>query len=418
MALPLSLEIAFTHLRSRARQTLVAVFGVATGVGFFIAIAGLMEGSQRDFVTQLVDATPHIVIKDEFRAPPVQPVERLYGAGRGAVALSGLKPKEELRGIKDAEARLASLAEMPGVRVAPILSGQAVLRYGSKEVAASLIGIEPELEARVTKIEEDLTAGSLEALHGVANGVILGTGLAKKLGAENGDTLSVSTPAGVVLTMKVVGLFRTGVVAIDNAQAYALLKKVQVLQNRPNVINQIRLKLDDVGGARSLARRIEARYGYLTESWDEANESLMEVLTVRNTIMYTVVSAILMVAGFGIFNIVSTIVHEKARDIAILKSLGFEAGAVSGIFVLEGTVLGAVGSVLGWLLGIGLLGILGAVHFEFEGFTEVTGLPLASTLSHYLISGGVAIGTAAVAAWLPARRAAGVRPVEIIRGAA
>lgn len=304
------------------------------------------------------------------------------------------------------------------MRVAPILSGQAVLRYGSKEVAASLIGIEPELEARVTKIEEDLTAGSLEALHGVANGVILGTGLAKKLGAENGDTLSVSTPAGVVLTMKVVGLFRTGVVAIDNAQAYALLKKVQVLQNRPNVINQIRLKLDDVGGARSLARRIEARYGYLTESWDEANESLMEVLTVRNTIMYTVVSAILMVAGFGIFNIVSTIVHEKARDIAILKSLGFEAGAVSGIFVLEGTVLGAVGSVLGWLLGVGLLGILGAVHFEFEGFTEVTGLPLASTLSHYLISGGVAIGTAAVAAWLPARRAAGVRPVEIIRGAA
>lgn len=409
-------DIALTHLRGRLRQTTVAIAGVATGVGFAIAMAALMEGSQRNFIETLVDATPHIVIKDEYRRAPLQPVERRYGAG--AVALSGVQPKEELRGIRNAKARVAELTGRDGMKVAPILRGQVVMRFGGNDVAASLVGIVPQRERLVSNLETNLVAGALEALDRAANGVILGTGLADRLGAAVGNTLTATSPTGTLLRMKVVGLSRSGVVALDNSESYALLKKVQVLQNRPNVVNRIRIRLEDATTARRVARRIEARIGYRTESWEEANEGILKVLVIRNAIMYTVVGAILLVASFGIFNVISTITHEKSRDIAILKSLGFRARDIRRLFLIESLTLGFAGSALGWALGYGLTRLLGAIEIQARGLTELTSLPVYISPLHYAIAAAFALTAAGIAGYLPARRAAALDPVVIIRGAA
>jgi len=412
----LTLDIALTHLRGRLRQTVVATVGVATGVGFSIAMASLMEGSQRDFIETLVDATPHISIKDEYRDPPLQPVRRKTPGG--AVEIRGLQPKDELRGIRNARARLAELERMVGIAAAPSLRGQVVMRFGGKDVAAALTGIDTERERRVSNLAEDITEGSLAALHTTANGVLLGTGLAERLGAKTGDLVTVSSPAGVLLRMKIAGQFRTGVVGVDNGEAYALLKKVQVLQNRPNVVNRIHIRLPDARKARSLARRIEARVGYRTESWDEANEGLLEVLVIRNIIMFTVVGAILVVASFGIFNIVSTITHEKARDIAILKSLGFRERDIRRIFVIESLALGGIGSAFGWALGFALSVLLASIEIDVQNVTELKRLPVYYSWVHYAIAAAFALCSAGFAGWLPARRAASLDPVEIVRGAA
>lgn len=412
----LLLDIAVTHLRARRRQTVISVMGVATGVGFSIAMAALMEGSQIDFIQKIIDTSPHVVVKDEHRTPPVQPVERVYAGS--AVALDGLKPEEELRGIKRGKAIASLLAGTDGAVVSPALVGQVVIRYGGKDVAATILGMEPEPERIISRLDEDMVEGSIDGLYTTANGVIVGTGLLEKLGAELGSTLSVSSPAGVFMKMKVVAVFRTGVVAKDDAFVYALLKKVQVLQNRPNVINQIRIRLDNVNDAGRLARRIENQYGYRTESWDEANSSILEVFEVRNAIMYTVVGAILVVAAFGIFNVVSTITHEKARDIAILRSLGFYERDIRTIFLCEGLALGFLGSGAGWALGYGLCRILGTIKFEFRLATDVTQLPLHYSIVHYLIAAGLALAATAIAGYLPARKAARVDPVDIVRGAA
>ena len=409
-------DIALTHLRGRLRQTTVAIVGVATGVGFAIAMAALMEGSQRNFIETLVDATPHIVIKDEYRRAPQQPVERRYGAG--AVAISGVQPREELRGIRNAKARVAELTGRDGMKVAPILRGQVVMRFGGRDVAASLVGIELRRERLVSNLETNLVAGTLEALDRAANGVILGTGLADRLGATVGSTVIATSPAGTMLRMKVVGLVRSGVVALDNSESYALLKKVQVLQNRPNVVNRIRIRLDDATAARRIARRIEARIGYRTESWEEANEGILEVLVIRNIIMYTVVGAILLVASFGIFNVISTIIHEKYRDIAILKSLGFRARDIRRLFLIESLTLGFAGSGLGWALGYGLTRLLGSIEIQARGITELTSLPIYISPLHYAIAAGFALTAAGIAGYLPARRAAALDPVVFIRGAA
>jgi lipoprotein-releasing system permease protein len=413
--LGLVLDVALAHLGRRKRQTLVSVTGVALGVGFFIGMAAMMQGFQRYFVSQLIDVQPHIVMKDEYRTAPRQPARLMFPGG--AVEVRGVKPKDEVRGVRNAGLVTAAALAEPGLTAAEALSGQVILRYGSRDVAGTLVGIDPAAERLVTNLEKDLTAGRLESLHTSANGILLGDGLAQKLGIAMGETLNAISPAGVVMRMKVVGVFRTGITTVDNAYSYALLRKAQVLYQRPNVVNQVRFRLAEVERAAEVAARLESRFGYRTESWEESNKNVLGIFVIQNGIMYSSVGAILVVAAFGIFNIVSTVIHEKTRDIAILMSMGLEESDIQRIFVAEGFAVGLVGTVVGWGIGYFITWLLSLVRFDIEGFIRAQGFILYETPTHYLLGGAFAIVAATFAAWLPARKAARLDPVEIIRGA-
>lgn len=416
MPAPLGLAIAARHLLHRRRQTVTSLLGVALGVAFFIAIASMMQGFQKDFVNRIIDSSPHVTIKDEFRTPPPQPVESAY---RGAVIqLRGLKPKDEVRGLRGARAIIAALEQLPGLKVAPTLSGNALLRYGPKDLSVNVNGIVPDKERLVTKLEKDLVAGKLEGLYTAANGIILGEGIALKAGIAMDDLVSVVSPEGVVLRMKVVGIFRSGITATDNFDTYMLMKKAQVLQNRPNVINRVRIRMDDVEQAEALAKSIEARFGYRTESWQEQSSNVLGIFVIQNAIMYSTVGAILIVACFGIFNVISTVVFEKTKDIGIMKSMGFRDADIRRVFVYEGLMVGAIGVVMGWALGFGLVEFMGSLEFKMEGFVRAEGFVLYKTPKHYAISGAMGLVASTFAAWLPARRASRLKPVDIVRGAA
>jgi lipoprotein-releasing system permease protein len=412
----LSLGIALRHLATRKRQTLVSLAGVAMGVGFFIAMMSLMRGMQEYFVVKVIDSWPHIVVKDEYRDLPRQPAELAFEGA--AVELKSVKPRDELRGIRDAKSAIAQISSLPGLYAAPTLRSQVFLRYGSREVSATLVGIEPARERKVTNLERDMVAGKLDNLYSAANGLVIGEGLARKLGASLGSNLTATSPAGAVLKMEVVGLFSTGVVAIDNFESYALLKKAQVLAGRPNVINQIRVRLDDVTTARSRATEIERWIGYKSESWEEAYSNVLGLFKIQNGVMYTAVAAIMVVAAFGIFNIISTVVNEKARDIAIMKSIGLYERDIRRIFLIEGMILGLLGTVLGWALGWALIEVLAQVRMDVEGFIKTQGFILYRGLGSYFIAAAFAVVASSAAAWWPARKAARLRPVDIIRGAA
>jgi lipoprotein-releasing system permease protein len=168
--------------------------------------------------------------------------------------------------------------------------------------------------------------------------------------------------------------------------------------------------------SREVAQRIESDTGYKSVSWQEAHEDLLSTFLIRNIIMYTVVGAILLVASFGTYNIISTITHEKARDIAIMKSLGLRETTVRTIFVVEAIIIGAVGAVLGFVLGYLLCIALGTVEIR-NPFVDMTRLPLTYTSWHYLIAGLAALVSSLAAGYLPARKAARLHPVDIIRGA-
>ncbi|HYE37520.1 MAG TPA: ABC transporter permease [Methylocaldum sp.] len=412
----IQLQVALTHLTGRKRQTLVSLTGVILGVAFFLAVSSLMRGSEKDFIKRLIDNSPHITVYDEYRLPRTQPAELRWASG--AVWVSNVKPQTETRGIRGYREKLEFIESLPGLRVAPVLVGSAVLVFAGRQESVTLSGVVPDKMKTVSTIQEKMIEGSLDALAANPNGIVIGMGLAQKFNLGLGRNVNVVAASGASRPMKVVGIFRTGNANYDETQTFTLLKRAQVMFDRPNRVNRLIIQLDDPYAARDAAQRIEAVAGYKSVSWIEASEDILSVLIVRNIIMYSVVSAILIVASFGIYNTLSTIVLEKTRDIAILKSMGFHARDVRLIFLLEGIIIGVVGSVFGLALGAGLMKVLSTIEFRPPGVTEKVQMPIWWGPEQFALATAFALVSCILAAYLPARRAGRVHPVEILRGAA
>ena len=408
----LTLDIAWTHVRTRVRQTGIAVAGVATGVGFSIMMAALMQGSQDDFTTRLVNTLPHITINDERRIPPRQPAESVFDAAE----FHGLTPEARRPGIKNPLAMIAALeAWVPG-GVAPSVKVQAIVRYANRDVSTSVIGIDPNRESKVSDLPKQMRGATLAALYRATNAIVLGDRLAEKIGARIGANITIQTSEGARISSQVVGFFHSGIRQIDESTTYVLAKTGQILAHQTGLINELRVRVNDPMTARDVAQRIENDSGYKSVSWQEANEDLLNTFIIRNIIMFTVVGAILLVASFGTYNIISTITHEKARDIAIMKSLGLSELTVRTIFVIEAMIIGLAGAAVGFAFGYLLSRALGAVELK-NPFLDSNRLPLTYSYVHYLLAGLVALASSVAAGYLPARKAARVHPVDIIRGA-
>lgn len=411
--LPLLARIAARHLAGRRRQTLVAVSGVAVGVGFFLAVSAMMIGSQNDFIKTLIDAAPHIIISDELRSPPPQPGVRAY---RGAaIELRHYKVRNEVRGLRGWPEILRAVNAEPGAIGSPSLSGAVTLRSGGREEALTVIGVDPSIEEKVSNIADKLRVGRLRDLESTQDGVIIGEEMAQRLGLGMGDVVSATSASGISRSMRIVGLFKRGQSQLGPSAGYVLLREAQSLLGRPFIVNRIGVHLDDPYGAQPVARRLEARFAYKAESWEERSADFLSLLVTRNVIMYSVVSAILLVASFGIYTVVSNSVADKRRDIAIMRSIGFSQRDLQLIFVFEGLALALIGIVAGWLLGYGLMTILGSLKFPIAGEDEY--LPLDRSARQYAIAAAASLLSGVVAAWLPARKAAKVDPVDILRGA-
>lgn len=408
------IEIALKHLLARRRQSLVSVSGIALGVSFFLAIAALMQGSEKDFIQRLIDNSPHITIKDEYRNPSPQPVLQAYP--KAVVELRSVKPVNETRGIRSYEKILGKLRAETGVVASPSLAGQALITFAGRDYGISLNGMIPEEIRDVTTIEDYMLSGSTTDLIINPGGLIIGEELARILAVSMGDNLTVASVQGSVRTFKVLGIFRTGRAAFDQREVFTTLTRVQALLDRPDRINSILVKLEDPYRAREIAAMIEKQISYKCVSWQESSEDIMNALIVRNVIMYTVVGAVLLVAAFGIYNVISTVVLEKQKDIAILKSIGFLAFDIQYIFLFQGLALGVVGCVVGIPLGCSLMLLLMQVRFTPPGGTEEVQMPIDWSWPQFVIAVVFAICAAIIAAYLPARKAARVQPVDILRG--
>ena len=374
-----------------------------------------MRGSEADFLKRLVDNSPHITVYDEVRQGRAQPAELQWP--EAAVEVRNVRPLRETRGIRGWREKLDFIEALPGVRVAPVLADAAVLTFAGRQQGVTLSGVVPQRMKHVTTIEEKMQEGSLDALAADPNGIVIGRGLADKFSLRTGSTLVVLAADGTSRSLRVVGIFRTGNANYDESQAFVLLKRAQALLGRVNRVNRIILQLEDPYAARAVAQAIESATGYKSVSWIEASEDLLSLLLVRNIIMYSVVGAILVVAGFGMYNTISTIVMEKTRDIAIMKSMGFHPRDLRRIFLLEGAIVGSSGSLLGALCGLALMQLLAQIEIRPPGVTEVVHLPIFWGGTQFALAAAFAMLSCLAASYLPARRAGRVRPVDILRGA-
>ena len=190
------------------------------------------------------------------------------------------------------------------------------------------------------------------------------TGSPDKIGARVNSNVTLTSAEGAAMSASVVGTFHSGFRITDETTGYVLLKTAQILEMQTGIVNEIRVRTRDPMEARLISERIGEQTGYKSISWQEAQEDLLSAITLRNVLMYTIVGAILLVASFGTYNIISTITHEKTRDIAILKSLGFRNKTIRSIFIVEAMLVGLVGAMLGWVFGYLLTRGLASLEFK------------------------------------------------------
>lgn len=412
--LSLMLGIAYKHLIERRRQSLVSLTGIVLGVAFFLGVASLMRGSEKDFLKRLVDNSPHITVEDQFRKPSLQPLEILNK--KSIVKVLKVKPLTEIRGIRTYREIIAWARKQANLEVGPVLEGSAIVNNAGQQIGITLNGMVPEDIKKLTTVEKYMRQGSVENLAKNTNGILIGAVLAEKLSLLMGDLLTLTAASGRQENFKIVGIFRFGRSSTDERQTYVTLKRAQTLLERPDRINTLIFKLKDPFEAYDVSKEIEARFAFKSVSWQENSEDIMNTIKIRNIIMYAVVSAVLLVAVFGIYNVISTVVMEKLRDIAIMRSMGFSSKDIKQIFLLEGALLGSCGTIVGLLLGVGLMTLLMGIRLKTPGSSDITNLPIDWGWEPFVIAGGAAFFSALLASFIPARHASRVMPVDILRG--
>lgn len=410
-------RIALVHLISKRRQTIVATLGVMFGITVFIFQAGLITGLQYYMIDKIVNNTAHVHLYNDPEKNPLPILVKQNTNPNNWVVVRNQKQKDGLKKIRNGMGIISVLEKSPKVLgVAPNLMTQGILKSGFKEVPVSLSGVNIDRENALFNLQKEVIEGDFKELNILPNGIILGVGVAQKLGAEVGDLLTLTT-AQALLDMKVVAITQTGITAVDDNRAYINLRTAQKSINVDmNYITDINIKLKNVDEADVLGELYNQQFGYKAQSWKEANAGIFGVFKIQNMATGLVIVSILIVAGFGIFNILMMMIYEKMTDIAILKSMGYRNADIRNLFMLEALVIGFVGGILG--LGMGYIASFAAsqIEVQIKGLVTLNHLVINFDPLFYAAGFAFAIVSTALAGYFPARKASKIDPVDIIRG--
>ncbi|WP_212004444.1 ABC transporter permease [Chitinophaga sp. HK235] len=412
----LAASIALTHMRARLKQTIIATVGVTFGITVFIFLVSFIQGSN-DFVKAVAfEQSPHLRLYNEVQTASESVLDKAEPHAINIVA--HVKPKDILLNLKDGRQIVQELQQDP--RVAAIsgsISSQVFYRLGSSTINGSINGIRFEEENALFHLQAKLLDGSFQDLATLPNSLVLGVGLAKRLNVKTGDRLEVTTEKGNNFSIKVVGIFKTGMTDIDKQQSYASLNTVQRFLEVPaSYITDIKIKLHDMELAPEMSRELQDKYSFHGSDWKQDNAALLEGDALRNMIVYGVAITILLVAGFGIFNILTMMIYEKMKDIAILKAMGFSDADIRRIFLIQALIIGITGSLMG--LVFGFLAAYGISKMPYKSDVMITldHMPVSFSIVYYVTGFTFGILTTTLAGYLPSRKAANVDPITILRG--
>ena len=412
------LGIAKTHLVTKMKSTITASLGVTFGIGAYITLVSFMTGLNTMLDDLVLNQTPHIHLYNEIEPSENQPIA-LYEEFEDALNIvHSIKPKQSQKKIHNALPILNYLKEDDNVKGAtPQLRAQIFYLSGSIELGGNLVGVDIMEEVRLSNIQEYIVQGSPEALKNHDSGILLGAGLADKMSLSVGDRIQISTINGDIFPLKIVGIYQSGIADIDNIQSYTNLKTVQrILGEAENYVTDINVKLFDISKAESMSHKLEHQFKLKAININEANAQFETGSNIRNLITYSVSITLLIVAGFGIYNILNMLIYEKMKDIAILKATGFSGTDVQLIFMSQAMIIGALGGALGLLVGYGLSKLIDNVAFETEALPTITTYPINYNIMYYIIGISFALLSTFIAGYLPSNKAKRIDPVQIIRG--
>ena len=419
----LLLVISVTLLRAKLKQSIVAAVGVTFSITMFVTLLGFMNGLNGMLDGLILNRTPHVRMYNEMKASPQQPVALAWRQQPGAKLdvhhfVRSVKPKDELPRLRNAEAIMDALQRDPRVlAVSPRLVAQVFFNVGTVDLNGQVSGVDVMQEVRYYQFMDYLVQGDPRDLATGNNTIVLGKGLADMIEAHVGDMVQVTTATGERTPLRVVGMFQSGIADIDKVQCYANIKTVQRLLARPgSYYTDINVKLRDLGQAPAVAKELAARFDVDAVDIQTANAQFETGSNIRGIISYAVGIVLLIVAGFGIYNILNMMIYEKLDAIAILKATGFSGSDVRRIFLLLSMIIGVCGGAAGLLFGFALQNLIDNIPFVTAALPTITTFPIDYSPKYYIIAVTFALLTTWVSGWFPARKASKVDPVEIIRG--
>ncbi len=395
--------IAIRYLREGRAQTALVLAGTTVGVAVLIFLTALIDGLQRTLVAQTLSTQSHVLVKAPERVARPLPSDT-----RTADRIE--KVPDRIRSIEQWQQVLAALPAVPGVVAAtPTAAGAAFASRGTATKSIALRGIDPPSFARVIDILPRMKAGRF-ALEGAE--AIIGSGLASDLGVSVGDKIRVNTPEGRGDLFTVAGIFDIGNKEVNTRWVLVPLRSAQTMLDLPGGATTIEVKVDRIFEAERVAREIQRRWGLAADSWMELNQQLLVGLRSQSASSWMIQVLVVLAVALGIASVLGVSVIQKSREIGILRATGTSRGAVQRIFLLEGAVVGGVGSVLGAVVG-------STMAVLFAGLARTTSgdplVPVDLSPSLYLGATAVAVVTGTLAAWFPASRAARLEPAEVIR---
>ncbi len=414
MKLSVNANIALSHLLSRKKQTIVASLGVTFGISMYIFLQSLMTGTNQYFEEQSFNSIPHIKLYHDVSMSNLNIMDRYY-PNNTVKHLINPKQIESSNRLHNPYGIIRTLLKDTSIRaITPQVATNVFYNNGNTQLGGTMVGVNILEEDKMFNLKKNILQGSLEYLLSNPNSLLIGKGISQKLNLKVHDNVIVSTPFGVVKNMKIAGIYETSIMSLDNTKSYANIHTVQqLLKKQSDYITEIKINIHDYQDAPQKARWIEQITGYKAEDWVTANEPMQAGFKIRAVILNSVIVVMLLVAGFGIYNILNMTIYEKMKDIAILKTTGFDGRDVVGIFLREAIYIGLAGAILGLIFGF--LISYGVSKIEL-GTAMLKYLPMSFLWEHYIQGLVFGISTTLLAGYLPARKAAKVDPVEIIRG--
>jgi lipoprotein-releasing system permease protein len=408
--MPFELQIALRYLLGRRRQAFISIIsvvstlGVTVGVLALIVAMAMMTGLQSELRDRILGSTAHAFV---FKTT----------------------------GIQDYHAEIEALRKIPRVvGAAPALMGRAMASSASADAFIQFKGVDPALEPTVIEIGRSMVAGKLEDVkphkEGDYDGIVLGQDLAKQLGVNVGDRINLLTPTGTLnpftgmaprsRPMRVAGIFRLGLYEVDNTFGFVSLEVAERMLNKTQP-EMIQLAFDDIYAATDVTASIPKILGdrYVTQDWTTMNRPVFEALFLEKMAVSLTIGLIVMVAALNIVASLVLLVMEKTPDIAILKTMGATPRSVTYIFMLQGLIIGSIGTAIGTIAGVGISWVMNRYQLlRVPGMGEVyqisyvpfTLLPLDVTIVVVM-----AVLICFIATIYPSRQAAKLKPVEALR---
>ncbi len=421
LPIPLLLTIAIQQLLAHRRQTIVTIGGVTVGVAVVLVMLSLLGGQFDSFTKKIQDVAPHVTMT----------AESIHGAG--SELLLDVPPHSAIELAKNAEplerahvpnvmTLLRAVEHALGDRLtaaSPFLSTQVLAAYGTSEAPMRVVGVMPKREAEISDLTRYLQSGSVARLEATPDGMLIGAKAAAELGVDFGDRLHLVSMTGDVVPVRVVGVYHLGLEASDRS-ALVNLRLAQALDHAmPSEATGIGFRLRNVEDAPAAAREIQAITGRNTDTWQQTNAGTISIFLYLQMLFYAAGGFVIAICGFGVANVLITIVLEKRRDIAAMKSFGFSRSRLVRMYLLQGLVIAVMGSIPGCVLGAAAIWLMGMVPAGWAAgvaAVETKVLQMGWNPWHFaaVVVGMTIAGT--VASVVPARTAARLSPADVLRG--